>query len=119
MNKKIKKYELIKDDTKTINNKTLYRIRALRDFNDVKKGDLGGYVESESNLSHDHNAWIYDNACSYENSHIGINAGIHNNSKVYGNAYIGDNAHVSGCAHICRNTFVYNDAFICEHENTI
>ena len=33
----------------------LYRIRALRDIPeiDVKAGDLGGYVESENNLSHD------------------------------------------------------------------
>ena len=43
----------------------LHRIRALRDIGDrVKTGDLGGYVESESNLSleSDDDAWIYDHA---------------------------------------------------------
>ena len=40
----------------------LYRIRALRDFGGVKEGDLGGYVQSESNLSHDGDCWIYDDA---------------------------------------------------------
>jgi hypothetical protein len=39
------KYKLIKQkDTH------LYRIEALKDFGDVKKGDLGGYVQSEDNL---------------------------------------------------------------------
>ena len=37
------KYELIETDTTEIDRSvTLYRIRALKDFNDVKKGDLGG-----------------------------------------------------------------------------
>ena len=31
--------------------KTLYRIEALKDFANVKKGDKGGYVEKEDNLS--------------------------------------------------------------------
>lgn len=29
----------------------LYRIRALKSFSDVKVDDLGGYIESENNLS--------------------------------------------------------------------
>ena len=42
-----KKYELLKNDTIKVFGHTLYRIRALRDFKDVKKGDLGGYIERE------------------------------------------------------------------------
>lgn len=42
--------------------RTLYRIKALRDFGDVEKGDLGGYIGSENNLSHCGNAWVYGNA---------------------------------------------------------
>ena len=41
-----KKYELIPSDREG-----LYRVKALRDFNDVKKGDIGGYIQSERNLS--------------------------------------------------------------------
>lgn len=37
-----KKYELIKSD-----NMDLFRIKALRDFSNVKVGDIGGYVSSE------------------------------------------------------------------------
>ena len=44
-----KKYELLENDTIEIGLKsyehTLYRIRSLRDFGDVEKGQLGGYIE--------------------------------------------------------------------------
>ena len=53
-----KKYELVKDMTLTSRVGLLHRIRALKDFSDVKKGDLGGYVSSERNLSHYDNCWV-------------------------------------------------------------
>ena len=41
----------------------LHRIRALRDVReDVRAGDLGGFVQSEENLSQEGSCWIYDNA---------------------------------------------------------
>ena len=61
----MKKYELVKDQIITFDNRTLYRIRALKDFSNVKKGDLGGYIESESNLSQEDNCWVYGNAWVY------------------------------------------------------
>jgi len=45
-----------------MNDSILYRIRALKDFGDVKKGDIGGYIQSKSNLSQEGNVWIYDAA---------------------------------------------------------
>lgn len=45
-----KKYELT-DVTRKVGDRTLYQIRALKDFGEVKAGDLGGYIEKESNLS--------------------------------------------------------------------
>lgn len=47
-----KKYKLLDNDTKVVNGKTLYRVGAIKDFANVKKGDKGGYIESEVNLSH-------------------------------------------------------------------
>ena len=41
-----KKYKLT-DETIKHKGKVLRRIEALKDFTDVKKGDKGGYVESE------------------------------------------------------------------------
>ena len=49
---KNKKYELLKDDAITSFGRTLYRIKATTDFGDVEKGELGGYIEKEENLSH-------------------------------------------------------------------
>ena len=45
--------------------RTLHRIRAVRDFGEVKAGDLGGWIETESNLSNDGNAWVCGNAMVY------------------------------------------------------
>lgn len=47
-----------------------YRVKALRDFNDVKKGDIGGYIHSENNLSQLDDCWIYDNAVVSDNANI-------------------------------------------------
>ena len=52
------KYKLT-DDTVTLANGTvLHRIRALEDFGRVKAGDLGGYIQSEDNLSHEGDCWV-------------------------------------------------------------
>jgi hypothetical protein len=56
------KYEWLSDDTVTVNNVTLRRIRALKDFGTIKKGTLGGYIESNNNLSHSGTAWVHDTA---------------------------------------------------------
>lgn len=45
------KYKLT-EETIRVYGSTLYRIEALKDFNDVKKGDKGGFIENEDNLSH-------------------------------------------------------------------
>ena len=57
----MKKFELTTDSIKR-NGVTLYRIKSLIDFGDVKAGDLGGYVEKEENLSQSGNAWVYGDA---------------------------------------------------------
>ena len=44
-----KKY-ILTTETKDVNGHTLHRIQAIRDFNDVKTGDLGGWIEKEKNL---------------------------------------------------------------------
>lgn len=47
----MKKYELT-ENTITFLGNTLYQIRSLIDFDTIKVGDLGGYIQSETNLSH-------------------------------------------------------------------
>lgn len=52
-----KKYSLLKSDTKSWMGKILYRIKAKISFGLVIKGDLGGYIEKEDNLSVYGDAW--------------------------------------------------------------
>lgn len=67
----MKKYKLIKSYKKG-----LYRVKSLIDFNNVKKDDIGGYVEREKNLSHFDDAWVYDNAKVTGNAEVSGNAGV-------------------------------------------
>lgn len=41
-----KKYILVAD--KDTNTTGLYRLKALRDFNNVKQGDLGGFIDKKN-----------------------------------------------------------------------
>ena len=88
---------------------TLHRIKALKDFNGVKKGDLGGFVEKESNLAQDGDCWVYDDAAVYDN------AEIYGNAKVFNNAEIGGYARVYDEASVCDNAAVYGKAVICDN----
>ena len=74
--KKVEKYELLMYDTKTVRYLkkrslgierysepyTVYRIRASKDFGDVKKGDLGGYVTLDTEIDERGIAWVYDDS---------------------------------------------------------
>lgn len=66
----MKKYELTEETTVTVLGKTLYRIKAVRDFGSVKAGDLGGYIEKEGNLSHSGDAWVFDNVEVYGDAEV-------------------------------------------------
>lgn len=76
------KYELLQDDKIEVSGHILYRIKALKDFFGAKAGDLGGYIEGESNLSHEGTCWVYDNACVYGNARVCDNAKINKISDV-------------------------------------
>ena len=96
-----KKYKLT-DETINVGGKKLCRIEALKDFGDVKKGDKGGFIEDEHNLSHDGNSWVYGNARVYGN------AWVCGNARVCGNAWVFGNACVCGDARVCDNAKIEN-----------
>jgi len=91
-----KKFELIKSDKKTHEGKPLFQVKALIDFYIFKKGDLGGYIEKEKNLSQEGNAWVSGNAWVHGNARVSGNAWVHGNARVYGDARVSGNAWVSG-----------------------
>jgi hypothetical protein len=103
------KYKLT-NNTKQIGEITLYQIQALKDFNDVKKGDLGGWIEKEDNLSQDGDCWVYEEACVFENARVYGEAWISEEARVFGDTYIYEEARVYGEAWISEEACVFGDA---------
>lgn len=55
---------------------TLHRIKALASFGNVKKGDIGGWIETEKNLSESGNVWVSDDAWVYGNARVSNDAWV-------------------------------------------
>lgn len=90
------KYDLT-SDTIEYDGRTLYRIRALKSFGDVQKGDLGGFVAAERNLSQTDDAWVADDAQ------------VAGNAQVTGAAWVTDDAKVTGAARVAGIALVDGD----------
>lgn len=114
---KLDKYEIIEERGIQYGFTKLYRIRALKDFADVKKGDIGGYVEHTGNLSQCRNCWIYDNAIVLGNARVEGNATVRNYGIVEGHARICGHASVSELAMVRDNVTV--DGFVEIKGNTL
>ena len=112
-----KKYKLT-DECITIGDKKLYRIESLKDFAFIKKGDKGGFVESEENLSQVGSCWIYNdtkvcgNAWVFGDAKVFGDAEIYDNVRVFGDAEIYDNVRVYGNAEVFGNVYIKGDADI-------
>lgn len=78
----MKKFELT-SETKLCSGKTLFRIRALVAFGDVDAGELGGWIEKESNLSQSGDAWVSGDARVYGNARVSGNAWVYGDARVY------------------------------------
>ena len=96
-----KKYKLLENETKEFYGRTLYRVKALKSFGNVKAGDLGGFIEKEMNLSHCGDCWVYGEAMVIEDGRLFENA------MAYGNALIAGDACASGNSRI----FEYGELF--------
>ena len=70
----MKKFELTAEFVTNVFGKKLFRIKALVAFGTVEKGELGGFIEKEDNLSHDSNAWVFGNARVSGNAQVSGNA---------------------------------------------
>ena len=94
------KYEIIKSG------KNKGRIRALRSFGNVKKDDIGGFIESEKNLSHNGDCWVYDNARVHGKSEVTDSARVTDSAWVCGDSRVTHNTEISG------NAFLFNKALV-------
>ena len=127
-----KKYKILKDDPIKRGNQTFYRIEALKDFGNVEKGDWGGLIEKEENLSQKGNCWIYADAIVCDDAKVYGNAIVYHsiisfNTEVYENAEVhytytdGPNIKIYGNAkllggdeiiRITEDTDIYGDVTI-------
>ena len=103
----MKKYKLVKEEEGT-----LFRIIALRDFSDVKKGERGGLIQSEDNLSHEGDCWVYENAVIFGDALVSENAAILGTAQVSGKARVFGNAVISGDAWVYDDATVSGDAWV-------
>lgn len=110
-----KKYKLT-DETIQVGDHTLHRIEALTDFSDIKKGDKGGFVESEENLSQEGDCWVYDTSKVWGDARVSDNAmvycdvSVYGNAGIYGDSIIYDRAEVYGNARVFGEAIVYDNA---------
>lgn len=94
----------------------------------AESGDLGGFVESENNLSQDGDCWIYDEASAVgqsvvkdnamlrdeafiqDNAIVSGEAIVQDSSSLYGNSCVKDNAVVHGRSSLSGRAIVKDDA---------
>lgn len=125
-----KKYELLEDNCIHLDNRKLYRIKALKDFGFTKRGDIGGYIQNYHNLSQNGNCWIFDDATVFdsaqvlndarvtgtaqvfENAIVSDNVNITNQAKVYGQAKVLDDCHISGSSQIYDYAVLSTESWI-------
>ena len=100
------KYELTKSDKLEYPGLILYRVKYIKD------GSLGGYIESEKNLSQDGDAQVTGNAQVYGDALVSGNARVSGDAQVSGNARVYGNALVYGDAQVTGNAQVYGNALV-------
>jgi hypothetical protein len=102
----------------------------LRQIRRISDGEVGGWIESEQNLSHQSDCWVFGNAkvsgnswvfgdanvsgnaCVYGDANVSGDAWVYGNAKVSGDAWVYGNAKVFGDANVSGNACVYGDAWV-------
>lgn len=102
------KYRLIEDDYKIVRDesrvmsvdKKVYRIEALKNFSNVKKGDKGGYVQSLTSIGQSGKAWVYDDAI------------VSGTATVTGNATVKGDSHIHSMVKLRKNASIIDQEII-------
>lgn len=111
----MKKYEITNETIQLYGGLKLHRIRAITDFGNIKKGQLGGYVESEENLVNDTEngtAWLHNDSWAYGESCVSGNAQIRDNVHIGGHATVKDNVLLFGNISVTGNACICDAAFL-------
>ncbi len=105
-----RKYELTGETMLFDYGKTLHRIRAVRDFGNVKAGDLGGWVEKADCLAHGGNCWIADNAKAIGDALVTDDALLSDEAVISGRTWVFESAKVYGKAYVRSSATIYGQA---------
>ena len=107
----MKKYEFT-GEVKYIGRKILHRIRAVRDIPEyeIKSGDMGGWLETEENLSHNGAAWVTDSALVMDSARVTDSALVMGTACVTGKARVTGSARVTGKASVTDSARVMGSA---------
>ncbi len=117
------KYVLLDDNDHRpviIDNAMAYRIKALRDIEvkgrfTIRAGSIGGYVESEANLSQEGGCWIHGDAIALGTSVVRDDAQLMQYSRVFDNVTVSGNASVTGNAHVHDSAVVTGYASVMDN----
>ena len=132
-----KKYKIRKDLSYTFDGHKLYRVESLKDFGNVKKGSVGGFIEKEDNLSQEGNCWIFldakvfgnaiingfaqvcDNSVVFDNAQVRGYSKVKNNARVFNNARMEDCSIVKDNAQVYGNSLLLDNAQVCDNAHLI
>ena len=94
----------------------LHRIRALRQVgNDVACGTLGGFVQSEANLSQGQDdAWLYEDSISRDEANVCGSAKLHDRAMAQDLALVSGNAVMFDHAIACDNAILAAGVLRCD-----
>lgn len=92
-----------------VNQGDLFRVVAEKDFGFIRKGDLGGLVESQANLSQEGNCWI-EYGCRVVGQAV-----VRDNAMLIGNVMMRDFTKVCGNAILRENISLYGDTLISDY----
>lgn len=108
------KYRLVKERKLEIRGKVCYQIRALRNIprHGIKRGDYGGYIESERNLSQDGDCWVDERAIVMDKAYVSGNALLYGDCIVCDHAKVRSNATVGGNTEIRGHAKVFGHAIV-------
>lgn len=94
----------------------VYRVVALKNFGDVKAGDIGGIVHNKDALSQDGNCWVYFSGIVEENARVFENARIKGrvsrSAKVYGNANVNEGVFITGKSQVRGRCHIYGQVMV-------
>ena len=121
----MKKYELTSNKKELVDGTVLYQIRACKTFFcqsvRVEKGELGGWIKSEKNLSQEGSCWVCkdsqlrNNVVVKDNALITSTEPMENDAIISGNAIVEDTAAVRNFAKVTDDAFITSNALVCDH----